>query len=104
TYTASDKLSFNAFVTAEDLKSRQEQFQIPVARVATVPPVIPHTPNGTCASYSNATGLPSDYLTDPCRNWSLTQADRVVTVGAGFKTTQFMGGRLTLSGDLVYAR
>jgi MtrB/PioB family decaheme-associated outer membrane protein len=104
TYTANEKLSFNAFVTAEDLKSRQDQFQIPVARVTTVAPVIPHAADGACASYSNATGLPSDYLTDPCRNWSMTQADRVITIGAGFKTTQFMGGRLTLSGDVVYAR
>ncbi len=104
TYAASDKLSFNVFGSAENMKSRQEHFQLPVARVPTVPIVIPHTPDGNCTAYSNATGLPSDYLTDPCRNWSDTQADNVLTMGAGFKSSQWMGGRLTLSGDLVYSR
>ena len=104
TYTASEVLSFNSFVTAENTKSRQDQFQLPVARVTTVPPVIPHVADGSCASYSNATGLPSDYLTDPCRNWSETQTDRVITFGMGVKSSQWLGGRLTLSGDIVYSR
>lgn len=34
----------------------------------------------------------------------MSQADRVFTMGAGVKSSQFMGGRLTLSGDVVYAR
>jgi MtrB/PioB family decaheme-associated outer membrane protein len=105
TYTANDKLTFNAFFTAEDLKSHQEQFQLPVARASTPAVFIAHSPDGSCAPFSNAAGtLPSDYLTDPCRNWSFSQADRVFTFGAGAKTSQFMGGRLTLSGDIVYAR
>jgi MtrB/PioB family decaheme-associated outer membrane protein len=104
TYAASEVLSFTSFLTAENMKSLQDQFQIPVARVTTVPAVIPHTPDGTCASYSNATGLPSDYLTDPCRNWSEGQADRVFTMGVGVKSSRWLGGRLTLSGDIVYSR
>jgi MtrB/PioB family decaheme-associated outer membrane protein len=105
TYAASDKLSFNAFVTAEGLKSRQEHFQIPVNRTATPVVFIPHAADGTCASYPTTAGtLPADYLTDPCRNWSVNQADRVWTLGIGAKSSQFMGGRLTLSGDVVYAR
>ena len=103
-YVASEVLSFSAFVSAENMKSRQEQFQLPVARITTPPPVIAHNPDGSCASYASTPGLPSDYLTDPCRNWSESQADRVFTLGAGAKSSQWLGGRLTLSGDLVYSR
>ena len=103
-YAASEVLSFSAFVSAENMKSRQDQFQLPVARITTPPPVIAHNPDGSCASYASTPGLPSDYLTDPCRNWSESQADRVLTLGAGAKSSQWLGGRLTLSGDLVYSR
>ncbi len=104
TYAASDALTFNAFATAEHMKQRAEHFQIPAARGATVPTPIPHVPDGTCASYTSTAGLPVDYLTDPCRNWSESQSDRVFTFGMGVKSSQFMGGKLTLAGDLVYSR
>src|SRR6185369_4646926 len=104
TYTASDKLSFNGFVSYENASTKFDGYQLPVARVATVAPVIPHNPDGTCASYTTATGLPSDYLTDPCRNWGFNQGDNVWTLGLGAKSTQWLGGKLTLTADVTYSR
>lgn len=102
-YAVSEKLTFNGYLTLEDAKTNQELFALPVARGGGVPPVIPHS-GATCAPYTSALGLPSDYLTDPCRNWSQTQADKIWTVGLGVKSSQFMGGKLTLTGDVVYSR
>jgi MtrB/PioB family decaheme-associated outer membrane protein len=104
-YTASDKLNFNGFVTFENMKSEQDQFQIPVARTTSPPVLLAHTPDGSCAPYSNASGtIPADYLTDPCRNWTGQQADKVWTFGFGAKSSGWLGGKLTLSADVVYAR
>ncbi|MBC5764475.1 MtrB/PioB family decaheme-associated outer membrane protein [Ramlibacter albus] len=104
TYTASEKLSFNGFVSYETAKTRVENYQIPVARVATNPaPTTPHAA-GTCAPYSNAAALPTDYLTDSCRQYSYQQGDNVWTVGLGAKSTQFLGGKLTLTADVSYSR
>jgi MtrB/PioB family decaheme-associated outer membrane protein len=101
---ASDKLTFTGFLTFEDMKSKQEQFQLPVARTTAVPTLVTHAPDGTCASYANTAGtLPSDYITDPCRLWSVTQADKIWTVGFGAKYGGLMGGKLTLSLDAMYS-
>ena len=80
---ASETLSFNAFYTYEDMKMQLDSLAI--ARGLT-------------------TTLPADYFTDPCRQWSESQNDRVHTVGVGFKYTGLLGGRLALNGELTYAR
>jgi MtrB/PioB family decaheme-associated outer membrane protein len=104
TYSANDRLSFNGFVTYEDMKSRQDQFQIPVARSTTPPTLIPHAADGTCAPYPSTAGtMPVDYLTDPCRQWSVGQVDRVWTLGVGVKSGGWMGSKLTLTADLNYS-
>lgn len=104
TYTASEAFSFTVFVTREAANTRFEGFQIPVARVATSPaPTVAHT-SGTCAPYTNAAVLPTDYLTDTCREWSFDQGDNVWTAGLGAKSRRLLGGRLTLTADLTYAR
>lgn len=103
-YTPSDRLAFTSFLTFEDMKSHQDNFQIPVARTAAVPTVVPHSPDGSCAPYSNASGtLPADYLTDPCRFWSVAQVDKIWTFGLGTKYSGLMGGKLTLSLDVTYS-
>lgn len=103
-YAATDALSVNAFVSFEDMKSHQDQFQLPVARVTTVPTLVPHTPDGLCAPYASTAGtLPADYLTDPCRNWTVAQGDRVWTFGAGVKSSGWLGGRLTVTADVLHS-
>jgi MtrB/PioB family decaheme-associated outer membrane protein len=104
THAVSDNLSFNLFVTYEDMKARQNSLSIAVERTTTLGVVAqPHT---SCTPYPNnpSTYIPADYYTDPCRQWSETQADKVTTVGTGFKWNGLMGGRLALSGNVVYSR
>jgi MtrB/PioB family decaheme-associated outer membrane protein len=105
TVTPNDKLAFNGFLTFEDMKSKQDQYQVPVVNGRTVAVTLtPHTPDGTCAPYSAASGLlPSDYLTDPCRLWSFQQADKIWTLGFGAKYGGLMSGKLTLSLDATYS-
>jgi hypothetical protein len=65
--------------------------------------LVPHAPDGTCAPYANTAGtLPADYLTDPCRAWSVTQTDRIWTIGFGVKSGGWLGGKLTLTGDITH--
>jgi hypothetical protein len=47
--------------------------------------------------------FPADYLTDPCRLWSFTQADKIWTLGFGAKYSGLMGGKLVLSLDATYS-
>jgi MtrB/PioB family decaheme-associated outer membrane protein len=104
TYSANDRLSFNAFVTLEDMKSHQDQYQIPVARTSAVPTLLAHAADGSCAPYATTAGtLPADYLTDPCRNWSVTQGDRIWTIGFGVKSGGWLGNKLTLTADVNYS-
>lgn len=102
TVAPSDRLAFNGFLNFEDMKSKQEQFQIPVNRAPGVPTLVPHGPG--CGPYTSASGnLPADYLTDPCRFWSVAQADKIWTLGLGAKYSGLMSGRLTLSLDATYS-
>jgi hypothetical protein len=104
TYSADDRLSFSAFATLEDMKSHQSQYQIPVARTSTAPTLLAHAPDGTCAPYATTAGtIPADYLTDPCRNWSVTQGDRIWTVGFGVKSGGWLNNKLTVTGDINYS-
>ena len=48
--------------------------------------------------------MPDDYYTDPCRQWSEQQKDRIHTLGVGARYRGLMAGRLDLSGELAYSR
>ena len=102
-FAASETLSLNGFYTYEDMKMRLDSLAI--ARGLTTTILVPHVSGPPCAPYTNvANTLPADYATDPCRQWSETQSDRVHTLGAGFKYTGLLAGRLALNGELTYAR
>ena len=126
-YVASDTLSFNAFYTYEDASSSQNSLTIGRTTVAN-PLLIAagyQTASGgvlvpltaanstvlgaaneatTCAGSTVAVASYANMWADPCRQWGMTQADQVNTVGLGFKSKGMMGGKLELSGDLVYSR
>ena len=99
---ANDNLVFNAYYTYEDGRHELDAFAIPRASATSV--VVPHTPDGTCAPYSNRSGtVPADAATDPCRFWSEVEADKVHTLGLGAVYRGLMSGRLDLSGELSYS-
>lgn len=105
TYAASEKLSFNGYVTYEDADMHQDQQQIIVGPPQGTDRANP-TP-GVCNPYTPAAGLttpPSAFVNDSCRQWGMTQTDKVWTLGLGTKSTQFLGGKLTLTGDVLYSR
>jgi MtrB/PioB family decaheme-associated outer membrane protein len=95
-YAASDRLSFNGFVSFEDGETRANQYQLASGTAA-----LPYAINPNCA-VTAAAGSSSN-IADPCREWSFTQNDRVFTLGLGAKSGH-MGGKLTLTGDVVHAR
>lgn len=95
-YAASDRLSFNGFVSFEDGETRANQYQLASGTAA-----LAYTINPNCA-VTAAAGSSSN-IADPCREWSFTQNDRVWTLGVGAKSAH-MGGKLTLTGDVVHAR
>jgi MtrB/PioB family decaheme-associated outer membrane protein len=95
-YAASDRLSFNGFVSFEDGETRANEYQLASGTAA-----LPYAINPNCA-VTAAAGSSSN-IADPCREWSFTQGDRVWTLGAGAKSAH-MGGKLTLTGDVVHAR
>ncbi len=96
---ASDQLTFNAYYSYEDMRHDLDAFAIPRGTALT----IPHTPDGSCASYPLTGGIPADIFTDPCRNWSQREADKTHTVGVSAKYTGLVGGRLDLGADLSYS-
>ncbi len=101
TFAASDKLSFSAFTSYEDMKNVQNSLSMAVARGA-APVVVAHT---ACTPYNGsvpAGAIPADYYTDPCRAWSETQQDKIWTLGLGFKSNGMLGGKLGVNGDLSY--
>ena len=102
-FTASETLQFTAFYTFEDMKMRLDSLAI--GRGLTTTTLVPHVSGPPCAAYSNVAGtLPSDYFTDPCRQWTEEQKDRIHTLGAGFRYRGFLGGRLDLVGELAYSK
>ena len=100
---ASENLTFNVFYTYEDMRMQLDSLAI--ARGLTSTNLVPHVSGPPCAPYTNvANTLPSDYFTDPCRQWSENQTDKVHTIGAGFLYKGLLGGRLALAGEVTYAR
>ena len=103
TYSASEKLAFTAFYTYEDMNMQLDSLAI--ARGTTASTLVPHVSGPPCAAYTNvANVLPADYYTDPCRNWSESQKDKVHTLGIGARYLGLLGGRLGLSGELAYSK
>ena len=99
---ANDRLAFNAYYSYEDGRHELDAFAIP--RASSTATIVPHTPDGSCASYSNRAGtIPADVAVDPCRFWSEVQADKVHTVGLGAVYRGLMSGRLDVSGELSYS-
>lgn len=101
-FAASERLMLNAFYTYEDMRMRLDSLAI--ARGLTTTTLVPHVSGGDCVPYTNvANTLPNDYFSDPCRQWSESQKDRVHTLGVAARYSGLMGGRLQLSGELAYS-
>ncbi len=102
-FAASETLAFNAFYTYEDMRMQLDSLAI--ARGLTTTTLVAHVSGPPCAPYTNvANTLPADYFTDPCRQWSASQNDKVHTLGVGVRYRGLMSGRLDLSGELAYSR
>lgn len=106
-YAASEKLSFTSFATYEHAQTHQEGKQTVVSTGTTRTNPTP----GVCNPFSSNTGTPvtgstaaANFNTDTCRQWAMSQTDNVLTVGIGAKSTRFMGGKLTLTGDALHSR
>ncbi len=98
-----DNFAVTAYYTYEDMKMRLDSLAI--ARGLTTTTLVPHVSGPPCAPYTNAANtLPADYFTDPCRQWSESQTDKVHTLGIGARYRGLLGGRLDLAADLTYAR
>lgn len=107
-YTASETLSFSASYTYEDMKSRMDNRAIlrgtvanPLVAGSTSSTLTAANTDTTCATTN--TGTPANYWLDPCRNWGMSQADKVNTFALGFRSKGLMGNKLELNGDLVYS-
>lgn len=106
TLTASENLSFNAYFSHEDKKSQLDSLAVTRATRAsdTANVTFPHA-SGNCATFTTPTGrFPDDFGSDPCRNWSESQTDRVDTIGLGVKASGLMSGKFDFSGDVAYSR
>ena len=110
-YRATDNVSLHANYTYEDMKSNFDT--VSVARLVVANPQVtgatttasgPANTATTCAGSTLAIANTANNWLDPCRRWGMQQADKVDTVGLGFKAGGLMGGRLQLDGDLVYSR
>ncbi len=98
-----ERLSFNVFYTYEDMKMQLDSLAI--ARGVTTTTLVPHVSGPPCAPYTNAAGtLPDDYFTDPCRQWTESQGDKIHTLGVGARYRGLLAGRLELSGELAYSK
>ena len=101
-YVVSESFTLNGWYTYEHMNMQLDSLAI--ARGSTATTLVPHVSGPPCAPYTNvANTLPADYFTDPCRQWSETQADRVSTLGLGFRYAGLMAGRIVITGDLTYA-
>lgn len=99
----SEMLSFNVFYTYEDMKTSMDSLAI--GRGLTTTTLVPHVSGPPCAAYTNvANTLPSDYFTDPCRQWSESQGDKIHTLGIAARYRGLMAGRLEVVGELTYTR
>ena len=98
-----EKVSFTLFYTYEDMKTSMASLAI--ARGLSTTILVPHVSGPPCAAYTNvANTLPADYATDPCREWSQSQGDRVHTLGVTGRYKGLLAGRLELMGELTYSR
>lgn len=101
-YARSETLSFNAFYTYESRQSRLESLAIARATTATI---LDPRVSGACTGFNIAAGhQPSDEGTDPCRQWSETQSDRVHTFGLNFTATELVHSKVDLNGEIAYSR
>jgi MtrB/PioB family decaheme-associated outer membrane protein len=103
-FAASENLTYSAFYTYEDRKSQLDSLSI--GRANSTTPIGPaaHVAGTACTGYFLATGVPADEGTDPCRQWSEKQMDKVHTFGFGAKALNLVGGKLDVGVDLAYAR
>jgi MtrB/PioB family decaheme-associated outer membrane protein len=102
-FVASEAMSFTLFYTYEDMKTSMDSLAI--ARGVTTSILVPHVSGAPCASFTNAANtLPSDYFTDPCRQWSESQGDKIHTLGLTGRYRGLMAGHLELVGELTYTR
>lgn len=114
-YAASEKLSFHGNYTYEDMRSKQDSLSIqritvanPEVAASTSTALLAANNAATCAgsSITNTAAATNSALSwlDPCRKWGMEQVDKVDTIALGFKSSQFMGGKLELTGDVVWSR
>jgi len=110
-YRATETFSLHANYTYEDMKANFDTISIarltianPQVAGSTGATIAPANTATTCAGSSLASTNTANNWLDPCRQWGMQQADKVDTIGLGFKAAGLMGSRLQLDGDLIYSR
>lgn len=114
-YAANEKLSFHGNYTYEDMRSKQDSLSI--QRITVANPEVAGSTSTALLAANNAATCPGSFITntaaatnsalswlDPCRKWGMEQADKIDTIGLGFKSNQLMGGRLELVGDVIWSK
>ncbi|HWJ94920.1 MAG TPA: MtrB/PioB family decaheme-associated outer membrane protein [Telluria sp.] len=103
-YAASETLSYSGFYTLENRKAQLDSLTFARATATTILDKPAYVPGAACAGYFAASGrLPSDYATDPCRQWTEQQSDKVHTFGFAAKATDLLAGKAELGMDLAYS-
>jgi MtrB/PioB family decaheme-associated outer membrane protein len=100
-FAVSEDFGAHAFYTHEDIKSQSAGISYGSnTNTAFVGQAGNTIVSGGCFSTVLAKNLNAKI--DPCLNWSTDMRDKVDTIGVGLKYKNLMGGRLELTGDLVY--
>jgi hypothetical protein len=98
TYQVGNGLHFNAFYTFEDQRSQQSGWNyVANAAAGTPAPIV-----GGCFADTAQKNLNNKI--DPCNAWDADSRDRAHTAGLTFRQGDLLGGKLDISGDLVYSR
>ena len=110
TLQASETLTVNAFYSLEDKKFDYASANIlrnTAANATAAETAANYAAHTACTNYG---ALPvgklwlADWESDPCRNYTETQKDRINTLGLGFKAAGLMGGKFEFNGDVSYSR
>jgi MtrB/PioB family decaheme-associated outer membrane protein len=113
-FAASDNLFLTAYYTYEDQKASTGSLSILRATdIATASTPNPLNAPANCRPYPSTAGYsatggaisygsPSDYISDPCRIWNETQADKVNTFGLTFRAKA--SSKLNLDGIMTYTQ
>jgi hypothetical protein len=103
TFAANDDLTFSLFYTYEDQRANSAGTSYnPGSLVNTGSTVAGSVSGGGCFNTVQLVNMNSKV--DPCLNWTADMRDKVNTLGISAKRRNLLGGKLDVSGDLIYSQ